>query len=75
MPKYIITFGQEHRHEIDGKVFDRNCVAEVEAENELEARNLFMPEFCFSYPEESFSENNMSFFPRGKISIKAKTGE
>ena len=71
MNKFIITFGQNHTHRIDGKTFDCDCVAEVEAEDEEQARSVFMPEFCFSYPENKFDKTDMRFFPRGRIQIKA----
>lgn len=31
--KIFITFGQDHRHEIDGVVFDKDCVAVISAIN------------------------------------------
>ncbi len=30
--KRYFTFGQAHRHEVNGVVFDKDCVAEIEAE-------------------------------------------
>ncbi len=69
MSKYIITFGQLHTHRIQGKTFDCDCVAEVEAEDEQAARDLFYPRFCFSYPENKFDEDDMKFYHRGKIKI------
>jgi len=69
--KFIITFGKNHVHKIKGKIFDCDCVAEVEAENENDARNLFMPKFCHSYPADKFEEADMEFYPRGKIPIRS----
>jgi len=68
--KFIITFGRDHVHCIDGKIFDCHCVAEVDASNEDAARKLFMPKFCYSHPEDKWDEKLMRYFPRGKIHIK-----
>lgn len=72
MAIFYITFGQDHVHRIDGKTFDCDCVARVEAADELHARNLFMPKFCFSYNEKGFDITSMKFFPRGFIDIEAQ---
>ena len=69
MSKYIVTFGQDHVHHIYGKTFDHNCVARVEAETEDEAREIFMPRFCFSYPEEFFDEDSLKHYPRGYVDL------
>lgn len=70
MSKFYITFGQDHAHRINGKTFDCNCVAEVEAKDENEARNIFMPQFCFSYPEEAFDFESLPiYYPRGIIKV------
>ena len=70
MPNYYITFGQDHRHERLGEVFDRNCVMRVKGEpSELDARGLafrlFGSVWSFSYRKEP----NMDFFPRGFIDV------
>lgn len=72
MPKFYITFGQIHTHRINGKTFDRDCVAEVEAETEEAARGIFYPKFCFSYKESEFiskKDKMMNYFPRGVIPL------
>ena len=66
MTKTYITFGQVHVHNINGKTFDRNCVAEVDLPEE-EARAIFMPTFCFSYTD--LEKIDMSYFPRGIIQL------
>lgn len=69
--KTYITFGQDHRHEIDDKVFDHNCVAVIHSENASKGREIafkvFGPEFCFEYPEKHFDMESMHYFPRGFI--------
>lgn len=71
--KTYITFGQAHKHVINGKTFDRNCVAEIEAENYSEARKkafeAFGPKFCFAYAEEHFNFDTMIYFPRGIVRL------
>jgi hypothetical protein len=68
--KQYVTFGQNHRHEINGKVFDRNCVATYDAPDMDEGRkmafDLFGRKFCFHYSDE---EPNMSYFPRGFVEV------
>ena len=66
MPTYI-TFGQTHVHSINGKTFDKDCVAEVDLP-EKEAREIFMPKFCFSYTDRS--RVNLDFYPRGIIPLE-----
>ena len=67
MYKTYITFGQVHVHSINGKTFDKDCVAEVDLP-EKEAREIFHPKFCFSYTD--LSKLDMSFFPRGIIQLE-----
>lgn len=69
MTKTYITFGQVHVHHINGKVFDKDCVAVVDLPED-EARAIFMPQFCFSYAEEEFNKLDVSFFPRGLINVE-----
>jgi hypothetical protein len=69
MMKQYVTFGQAHRHVIDGKVFDKDCVAVFEAVDGDEGRAMafqyFGPKFCF----HSIQQPRMAFFPRGEIEI------
>ena len=71
--KTYVTFGQDHQHEIDGKIFDKDCVAVIESEDPVTGRELafrtFGQKFCFEYPEESFSMESMKYFPRGFIKV------
>lgn len=71
--KTYITFGQSHRHEINGKVFDKDCVAIIESDSASAGRDLafeiFGRKFCFEYPEDRFDMNSMRFFPRGFIKV------
>jgi hypothetical protein len=69
-----VTFGFDHRHEIDGIVFDRNCVAIIDGPdpetNRETAFKIFGRKFCFEYPEEFWSEDKMKFFPNGYVEVK-----
>lgn len=61
-----ITFGQTHVHTVNGQTFDKDCVAVVDLPEE-EARELFMPKFCFSYTDKE--RIDISYFPRGFIEV------
>jgi hypothetical protein len=71
--KTYVTFGQDHRHVIDGKIFDKDCVAVIESESAEAGRALafetFGRKFCFEYPEECFNMESMKWFPRGFIEV------
>ena len=71
--KHYITFGQIHRHEIFGIVFDKDCVACFECDNHLEAYSiiakLFKSTYHHHYDEESFDPEIMKYFPRGIITF------
>ena len=72
--KTYITFGQIHIHHINGKTFDKDCVAVIESPSAHEGREkafqLFGPKFCFEYPESEWTDSNMRFYPRGYISVE-----
>ena len=66
-----ITFGQTHTHNIEGVILNKDVVGVVEADSFKDAceivTNTFGQEYCFSYPEEHWSESKMRFFPDGYI--------
>ena len=66
-----VTFGWGHCHVINGKTFDKNCVALIECENEEHGRALafeiFEGVFCFEYHEDKFDIDSMEWYPRGFI--------
>ena len=68
--KTYVTFGQTHVHHIDGKIFDKDCVAVIPAESPEEGRRkafaLFGPTFCFEFYD---MPPNMEYFPRGFVEI------
>lgn len=71
--KTYITFGQDHVHIIDGKTFDKDCIAIIESSSHDTARTLafkfFGDRFCFSYPEDEFDHSMMKYFPKGFIEV------
>lgn len=67
--KTFVTFGQDHRHVIDGKVFDKDCVAVVNGDRE-KVFEIFGPKFCFEY-EEAYWDTTLvnKYFPRGYVEL------
>lgn len=66
--KTYVTFGQVHSHEINGKLFDKDCVAIVNGNRDT-VFEIFGRYFCFEYTEEEFDFNSMHYFPRGFINV------
>ena len=73
MNKYYITFGQVHAHAIAGITYDRDCVAELEAETRQEAHQtameIFDGKFHQCVTEKECDEEFMSYFPRGILKV------
>lgn len=71
--KTYITFGHSHAHSVNGKTFDKDCIAVIEAPTENAARKIafeaFEGKFCFSYSEDRWDESKMNYFPRGYIEL------
>ncbi len=72
MKKFYITFGQIHKHVIDGVVYDKDCFAVIEAKDYDKARSkafdLFGRKWCWLYESKHKTLNNI-FYPRGLIQI------
>lgn len=72
MPKHYVTFGQSHRHTIEGLKFNHNVVARFDAKDYASgrslARQLFGSAWCFDYHN---IEPEMSYFPGGFVDIDA----
>lgn len=66
--KTFVTFGQDHVHNINGVIFDKDCVAVVEGDRE-KVFEIFGAKFCFEYPEAYWDDAKMSYFPRGYINV------
>jgi len=73
MSKHYFTFGQSHVHRVNGKTFDCDCIAVIEADNHTRAREIafknFGPTWCFSYEQEDWDEKDMRYYPRGYIEV------
>jgi len=76
MARTYVTFGQIHRHEIDGVVYDKDCVAVIHCNDPIHGRELafeyFGNKFCFEYPE-AYWQGRMDHFPRGYIYVNSET--
>lgn len=75
MINLYITFGQTHRHEVNSKVFDKDTVCEIKAEDFTEGRarafNAFGDKFSTSYFEEQVDDDFMELFPKGIVNLDA----
>ena len=71
--KTYVTFGQKHVHSVNGKIFDKDCVAVVDGGRD-KVFELFGPQFCFEYPEEEWHEEDMKYFNRGYIEVQLMRG-
>jgi hypothetical protein len=64
MKTSYFTFGQSHRHTIDGFVYDKDIVVQITAEiPRLVMFQKFGSKWGFEYQDEP--PTNMSLFPRG----------
>ena len=72
MAKFYITFGQIHTHSVNGKTFDKNCLAEIEAETHKAAHELavdiFKEKFHHCHTEKELP-NVIEYYPRGVIKV------
>jgi len=73
MHKYYITFGQIHVHSVNGKTFDKDCLAEIEAgtseEAHAKAMDVFDKKFHQCLPESMLDEI-IDYFPGGIIKLE-----
>ena len=72
--KVYITFGQIHVHSVNGRTYDKDCIAEIHCVSREEGRELAMLYFgskwAFEYGEEIVKDTSfLSFFPRGIITV------
>lgn len=67
--KIYITFGQEYVHKWGNKILDKDCVAELEAESENEAREWLFDTFDGKFFTTYKTLPNMDYFPRGVIKL------
>jgi len=73
MAKHYVTFGQVHKHIVNGHTLDKDCVACFEAVDSMDGRfkafEFFDDKFFTDYHEDEFNMNHLVYFPRGIIVI------
>ena len=68
MEKFYITLGQQHRHMVDNRIWDKDSVLEIKAEDVSQAE-----EYAFDQLGKSWAmctneqEHDQSFYPKGVI--------
>lgn len=71
MVRTYVTFGQGHAHSVNGKTFDKDSVAIVEAptyeECHAKVQEFFGRAYCTDYPEKHWDVSSMQYYPRGYI--------
>ena len=69
-----ITFGQIHVHSVNGKTFDKDCIASIECKNYQDGRDkaftYFNDKWHQAYIKEDFPKEHMQYYPRGIISVE-----
>ena len=72
MAKVYVTFGN-HMHTVNGKTFDKDCVAVIEcrdwSQGRYKALQTFGSKFCFCYFEDEFKKEFLKYFSRGLIDV------
>lgn len=63
---WYVTFGSAHHHELNGRVFDKDCIAVVRGTRKR-IFQLFGCQFCFDYRKSEFDENSLEYFKRGFV--------
>ena len=69
--KTYVTFGQVHAHSVNGKTFDKDCVAVIHAPTHKEGREvafeLFGDKFFTTYDNKE--SVHLEYYPRGLIEV------
>jgi len=60
------TFGQAHRHNINGQIFDKDTVVEITS---FEPRNVMFETFGNKWSMEYSAPPDMKHFPKGIIKL------
>ena len=68
--KVYITFGQVHTHRVNGKTFDCDSVAVIEAESYAAGRARAFELFEDKWHQCLESAPKMEYFPRGLINVE-----
>lgn len=71
--KVYISFGQIHVHSVNRKTFDKDSIAVIECKDYEEGRKkafeYFDDKFHNCWNEEEFTDELLSYFPRGLIPV------
>ena len=67
MSVFYLSFGQGHRHEIDGIQIDRDCLVRIYAANEHEARQIACVKFGEQWSRLYLNLPDLQFYPRGIV--------
>lgn len=76
MTKVYLTFGQVHTHSVNGKTFDKDCIAVIKCIDYNEGRKLAFEYFdgifhnCYSAEEwKDQGDEIIQYFPRGLMEV------
>ncbi len=69
MKTFYITFGQIHTHSVNGKTFDKDCVAGIKAETRMDAHEKAMVIFKGVFHQVN-TEPHLEYYPRGIINVE-----
>lgn len=76
MVRTYVTFGQDHAHSVNGRTFDKDSVAIVEAptypECHAKVQEFFGLKYCTDYPEKYWDVSSVKFYPRGYIFVEGE---
>jgi len=64
-----ITFGQVHVHSVNGKTFDKDCVAVIDSASLATGHNLAIDIFNSKFHSATATVPDMDYFPRGLIEV------
>lgn len=71
--KTYVTFGTDHKHYVNNKHIDFDCIAVIKCIDHEDGRKkafqLFGTKFCMEYHEEDFKYMNSSLYSRGLIAV------
>jgi hypothetical protein len=71
MGRHYVTFGWSHTHRANGKTFDCDCVAVIEAETFEEGRKLLklLDLYLQQVIKIPNGKKDMKYFPRGYLEL------
>lgn len=67
--KWYITFGQVHVHSVNGRTFDKDCVAVINGATPEQCDKMAFEWFRGKFHEHSGQMPPIKYFPRGLIEV------